>query len=673
MHTHSVSQLQLLHLTLSVSNVITLRTLREGYRNIFSVYFNYTADIAVENILFIVIANLHNLVTHTQYITRYVYLELGSRRRIKIFLQQLIQILHAAGILVHRRQHLHPAPVTAGRKLGIGTCYKFRSILLVGKLLQRKLAVGTGKKLRHLPTVNLMGITDNRTHLCLTENIFQTYNRHSARTDHILKHRACTHGRQLVHVTDENQTAAAGNCLKQMIGQADIEHRSLIDNNCFRIQRIAVILAEAQAVTRRLVFQQTMHRCRRMTGRISQPACSATGRRSQQNAAASLLQNVQNTLNDGCFTCTGTAGENENAMLQRSINRLTLCLCQRNTGITLPFGNNLIRINARHRLRLVTQLQQTACGLHLRRIQIFRIYQAYTAHFLRAQQILLHQAAENILHHGSVNRQRSCRFTHQQLLRHTGVSYACGLRQRISNACAQAFLAVMLHAHSHSNSVRSFKTYAGNILRQAIGILLNAGNRRSAVGCLQASCVTAAHAVRFQKHHQLAQTGKLAVRFTDSGSLFGADAAYLCQALGIASQNLQRIRSKGLHNSCRRHRPYTLHSAGSQKAFNACYRSWLQNLQCLYIKLSAESGMLNPVAFHSHIFAHVRRIAMINGSKSSLRLAFHTQHAEHAVIALKHYIINYRFQLFHFLTATQNKCFNYSYYYNIVFSIRIVI
>ena len=385
MHAHSVGQLQLLHLTLSVSNVITLRTLREGYRNIFSVYFNYTADIAVENILFIVIANLHNLVTHTQYITRYVYLRLGSRRRIKIFLQQLIQILHAAWILMHRCQHLHPAPVTAGRKLRIGTCYKFRSILLIGKFLQGKLAVGTSKKLRHLPTVNLMRIADNRTYLCLTENIFQTYNRHSARTDHILKHRACTNGRQLVHVTDENQAAAAGNCLKQMIGQTDIEHRSLIDNNRFRIKRIAVILAEAQAVTRRLVFQQTVYRCRRMTGRIRQSACGASGRRSQQNAAARLLQNVQNAFDNSCFTCTGTAGENENTMLQRSINCLTLCLRQRNTGITLPFGNNLIRIHARNRLRLVAQLQQTACGLHLRRIQIFRIYQANAAHFLRAQ------------------------------------------------------------------------------------------------------------------------------------------------------------------------------------------------------------------------------------------------------------------------------------------------
>ena len=364
-----------------------------------------------------------------------------------------------------------------------------------------------------------------------------------------------------------------------MIGQADIEHRSLIDNNRFRIQRIAVILTEAQTITRRLIFQQTVHRCRRMTGRISQPPCGASGRRSQQNAAACLLQNVQNTLNDGCFTCTGTAGENENAMLQRSINSLTLCLRQRNSCITLPLGNNLIRIHTRHRLRLVTQLQQAACCLHLCRIKIFRIYQANTAHFLRAQQILLQQATENILHHGSVNRQRSCRFTHQQLLRHAGVAHACGLRQRISNACAQACLAVMLHAHSHSNSVRSFKTDAGNILRQAVGIFLNAGNRRSAVGCLQASCVTAAHAVRFQEHHQLAQTGKLAIRFTDSGSLFGADAAYLCEALGIASQNLQRVRSEGLHNSCRRHRGDPLHSTGSQKAFNACYRSRLQNLQ----------------------------------------------------------------------------------------------
>ena len=170
-----------------------------------------------------------------------------------------------------------------------------------------------------------------------------------------------------------------------MIGQADIEHRSLINNNRFRIKRIAVILAEAQAVTRRLVFQQTMHRCCRMTGRIRQSACGASGRRGQQNAAASLLQNVQNAFDNSCFTCTGTTGEHKDTMLQRSINCLTLCLRQRNTGITLPFGNNLIRIHARHRLRLVAQLQQTACGLHLRRIQIFRIYQANTAHFLRAQ------------------------------------------------------------------------------------------------------------------------------------------------------------------------------------------------------------------------------------------------------------------------------------------------
>ena len=122
-----------------------------------------------------------------------------------------------------------------------------------------------------------------------------------------------------------------------------------------------------------------------MTGRIRQSACGASGRRGQQNAAASLFQNVQNPLNDGCFTCTGTTGEHKDTMLQRSINCLTLCLRQRNTGITLPFGNNLIRIHARHRLRLIAQLQQTACGLHLRRIQIFRIYQANTAHFLRAQ------------------------------------------------------------------------------------------------------------------------------------------------------------------------------------------------------------------------------------------------------------------------------------------------
>lgn len=74
----------------------------------------------------------------------------------------------------------------------------------------------------------------------------------------------------------------------------------------------------------------------------------------------------------GCFTCTGTAGEISEHHAPAKHGALTLCLRQ------YPHPRSHLAITSSHsRVSPASpdqHLQQTACGLHLRRIQIFRIY-----------------------------------------------------------------------------------------------------------------------------------------------------------------------------------------------------------------------------------------------------------------------------------------------------------
>ena len=158
--------------------MVTLGTLRKINRRALADDADNASDIAVENVLLIIITNLHHLVANAQNIAGNIQLCLVRRRWIEIFLQKLIQILHAAGILMHRRKHLHAAPVAIHRQLRITSRHKISCLILIGKFHQRKLALLARSKLRHLAAVNLMRIEHNRTDLRLTENIFQTHNRH---------------------------------------------------------------------------------------------------------------------------------------------------------------------------------------------------------------------------------------------------------------------------------------------------------------------------------------------------------------------------------------------------------------------------------------------------------------------------------------------------------------
>ena len=141
-----------------------------------------------------------------------------------------------------------------------------------------------------------------------------------------------------------------------MIGQIDIQHRGFVNNNGLRIQGVLVVFAKIKSIARGLVLQQSVHRQRRMSGRVGQTAGRSPRGRCQKNATASLFQHIQNTLDHGGFTSAGTACQHENTMLKTCINSLPLSVGQLDAGLPLPRSNNIVGIHPRDGLSLIPQI-----------------------------------------------------------------------------------------------------------------------------------------------------------------------------------------------------------------------------------------------------------------------------------------------------------------------------
>ena len=397
---------------------------------------------------------------------------------------------------------------------------------------------------------------------------------------------------------------------------------------------------------------------------LRQTSCRPACRRCQKNAAACLLKHVQDAFDNCCLTSARTTRQHKDAMLQRSINSLPLFHRQRNPCLALPTRNNLVSIHARNRLRLVTQIQQPSRRFHLSTIQRLLINKPRAADLLCPHEVMLKQRRENLLHICGSNNQRACRFSDQQLLRYAGMTNARRLLQRIKKACRQTLWCVMLPAHRQSNPVRRLEADAVNITRQAIGIFFYSRNRRIAIHCLQTRRIAARHAVSFQEHHQLAQSRQLLIGLANRHSLLRADTAHLRQTLRIISHDIQRILTEHIDNFRRRRRTNALHRTGGKKAFDADDRRRLHHAERRSIELLAKARVFRPLALHNHVFSQVGRRPVINCAEASVSLVLYTQHTEHTVVALKHYIVNNRFQFFHYFTTMQNKRLNHCYHYN---------
>ena len=161
----------------------------------------------------IIIFNLHNLVAHTENCLPMFPLCLFSIRRIQILLQNRIQTFYSQQPLPHRSQHLD---------------IKWRCVYILWQFLPDQLNTDTDDHVgiipfqekeisafiiqrNRFPTVDLVGVDNNITLRCLSENPVQPYHIACMRIDDIFQHTARTDTRKLVHIPHKDQTGSCHN------------------------------------------------------------------------------------------------------------------------------------------------------------------------------------------------------------------------------------------------------------------------------------------------------------------------------------------------------------------------------------------------------------------------------------------------------------------------------
>ena len=131
---------------------------------------------------------------------------------------------------------------------------------------------------QRLPLKNPVRVEHDQALAVLAKNPSQHDFRHNAGIDQIAQHAARPHRRQLIDVADENQMAVRIDGAQKMVHQREIDHRSFIDDDEIRLQRI--VFASVKAAFARIVFEQPVDRHRFFAGALGHAFGGAPGRRS---------------------------------------------------------------------------------------------------------------------------------------------------------------------------------------------------------------------------------------------------------------------------------------------------------------------------------------------------------------------------------------------------------
>ena len=158
----------------------------------------------------IVVAHLHDLVSEAENRIAVPFFRFELTRRIERLLQHAVELL-CTGILSARRgEHLNLRGLIAV-KLGEAGLTQLddggNHILCAVFPHDEEIAVPSARH-RHFAVVDGVGVAHNRTLLCLTEDLIEFHRVDALRADAVAQEVARSDRRQLIRVTDQNQTGA---------------------------------------------------------------------------------------------------------------------------------------------------------------------------------------------------------------------------------------------------------------------------------------------------------------------------------------------------------------------------------------------------------------------------------------------------------------------------------
>ena len=266
------------------------------------------ADVAVEDFLFIVVPDLHDLVALPVYVTPSAQATLAG---VYGLLQELVEVRGADHAALHRGEDLNLAgtdAVIAG-ELGL---YQLldggRGLLRRLPLHEEKVGVPAVGEVGHLAAIDAVGVHDDTAGLRLAEDPGQTDNREAAGVDDIPQDIPGPHAGQLVDVAHQDQRHAVGDGLQKVVHQHDVDHRAFVHNQDVPLQRVFLIPLIALG---RLDLQKAVDGFGLHAGGLGETLRRAPRGGGEQNAGAGLAEGADNAQSGRGLAGAGSAGEDK--------------------------------------------------------------------------------------------------------------------------------------------------------------------------------------------------------------------------------------------------------------------------------------------------------------------------------------------------------------------------
>ena len=159
MDTHRISKAQVVHFAAFIGHIAPFGTVRKGYKDRLAANEVNLSDVPIKNVLFIVVADLHDLVPFTiDRVPRLMFCFIGTWR-IDAGLEQAIQVFYTAGIAVHGRKDLYILPGKGSNHTGIRINDVTHGLFFVHELAERKIRISINKW--HKALVDAVGISHN--------------------------------------------------------------------------------------------------------------------------------------------------------------------------------------------------------------------------------------------------------------------------------------------------------------------------------------------------------------------------------------------------------------------------------------------------------------------------------------------------------------------------------
>ena len=553
------------------------------------------SDVAVEDLLVIVVADLDDLVAGAKGGAETLDLELRIARGVERVLQTGIELPRAEAVPVHRRQHLDAiagVPTEApGDAFGDEVLDRLGDRL--GPLAGEKEKVGVGGivEWRDVTFVHLVGGLDDAALGRLPIDMGEPSDRHDSARDQIGEEIARSHGGELVRVADEEDVAMSGDRLEKGGHQAQIDHRGLVDDEEISRERAMAIAGKSHD---RLILERAMQ-----GEGLAPRALGEAFRRASRRGAEHRIhflggENFDKGAQDRCLADSGTSREDEKTFFRRAEDRVRLFVREPQRMMPLKPCDRCLRIERRQGRGRLKEPRDPARDRLLRLMEVGRKDEHLLAVAFHDDAAVEDELIQRHLKTLGFDFEKTCCFLEERGTGEGAVPLALRLFEGVENPCGEASGRLGRLAHLAGDVVRGFEADPRDIAGEPVGIGAKDVHRFLTVGFEKSQGPRRGEAVEVEENHDVAHRLLPFPGILDAEPARFADSRDFLEPLRFFLDDAEGIVAEGRDDALGVGRTDTVDESAREEADDALGRVGRLGGDAGRVELAAETAVALP-------------------------------------------------------------------------------